>query len=36
MNDPDMGEWTYDYNSLGELTSQTDAKIKRLPWSMTS
>ena len=26
MNDPDMGIWTYDYNSLGELTKQTDAR----------
>ncbi len=26
MSDPDMGEWSYAYNSLGEITSQTDAK----------
>lgn len=26
MNDPDMGEWTYEYNSLGKLIKQTDAK----------
>lgn len=25
MNDPDMGEWTYDYNSLSKLISQRDA-----------
>ena len=26
MNDPDMGRWTYTYNALSELISQTDAK----------
>ena len=26
MSDPDMGRWTYGYNALGELISQTDAK----------
>ncbi|WP_420347318.1 RHS repeat-associated core domain-containing protein [Pelagibius sp.] len=26
MDDPDMGDWSYDYNALGELVSQTDAK----------
>lgn len=26
MADPDMGSWTYIYNALGELKSQTDAK----------
>lgn len=26
MNDPNMGPWSYKYNALGELTSQTDAK----------
>jgi RHS repeat-associated protein len=26
MDDPDLGFWTYGYNSLGELISQTDAK----------
>ena len=26
MNDPDMGVWTYEYDALGNLTSQTDAK----------
>jgi len=26
MDDPDMGQWTYDYNAAGELISQTDAK----------
>ncbi|MDJ0947184.1 MAG: FG-GAP-like repeat-containing protein, partial [Kiloniellales bacterium] len=26
MDDPDMGQWSYAYNVLGELTSQTDAK----------
>ena len=28
MDDPDMGDWSYDYNALGELTSQTDAKLQ--------
>ncbi len=26
MNDPDMGVWQYEYNALGQLTKQTDAK----------
>ncbi|WP_299390697.1 RHS repeat-associated core domain-containing protein [Pelagibius sp.] len=26
MDDPDMGDWSYDYNALGESISQTDAK----------
>lgn len=26
MNDPSMGEWSYEYNAYGELVSQTDAK----------
>jgi hypothetical protein len=26
MDDPDMGVWTYEYNALGELIKQTDAK----------
>ena len=26
QNDPDMGEWSYAYNALGQLVSQTDAK----------
>ena len=26
MNDPDMGIWTYQYNSLGELVMQKDAR----------
>jgi RHS repeat-associated protein len=26
MTDPDMGIWTYAYNALGELISQTDAR----------
>ena len=26
MTDPDMGQWSYVYNVLGELTSQTNAK----------
>jgi RHS repeat-associated protein len=26
MADPDMGSWSYDYNALGELVRQTDAK----------
>jgi RHS repeat-associated protein len=28
MNDPDMGQWTYAYNALGELIRQTDAKAQ--------
>ncbi len=26
MSDPDKGSWSYDYNALGELIAQTDAK----------
>ena len=26
MNDPDMGTWNYEYDVLGQLTKQTDAK----------
>ncbi len=26
MNDPDLGNWTYTYDALGNLTSQTDAR----------
>ncbi|MBI3175913.1 MAG: hypothetical protein HYZ25_19505 [Chloroflexi bacterium] len=26
MTDPDMGGWTYDYDALGNITSQTDAR----------
>ncbi len=26
MSDPDMGDWKYEYNVLGELTAQWDAK----------
>jgi len=26
MDDPDMGDWTYTYNALGSLISQTDAR----------
>ncbi len=26
MSDPSMGAWSYDYNTLGELVKQTDAK----------
>jgi RHS repeat-associated protein len=26
MDDPNLGYWTYEYNCLGELTRQTDAK----------
>ncbi|WP_282611232.1 FG-GAP-like repeat-containing protein, partial [Pelagibius sp. Alg239-R121] len=28
MVDPDMGTWSYSYNVLGELISQTDAKLQ--------
>ena len=28
MTDPDMGSWTYEYNVLGELVKQTNAKDK--------
>ncbi|WP_282611333.1 toxin TcdB middle/N-terminal domain-containing protein, partial [Pelagibius sp. Alg239-R121] len=28
MVDPDMGTWAYSYNVLGELISQTDAKLQ--------
>jgi len=30
MSDPDMGYWTYDYDALGNLTTQTDARGCRL------
>jgi YD repeat-containing protein len=34
MIDPDMGRWTYGYNGIGELISQTDGR--RAPdWTMT-
>lgn len=33
MTDPDMGYWTYKYNTLGELTEQKDAKLQTI--SMT-
>ena len=26
MDDPDMGDWSYVYNALGGMTSQTDAR----------
>jgi YD repeat-containing protein len=26
MSDPDMGNWSYVYDALGNLTSQTDAR----------
>ena len=26
LDDPDMGDWTYTYDALGNLTSQTDAR----------
>jgi YD repeat-containing protein len=26
LDDPDMGEWSYSYDALGNLTSQTDAR----------
>ncbi len=26
LDDPDMGDWTYGYDALGNLTSQTDAR----------
>ena len=26
LDDPDMGDWSYGYDALGNLTSQTDAK----------
>lgn len=26
LNDPDMGEWRYDYNALGELVTEVDSK----------
>lgn len=28
MTDPDMGAWTYTYDALGQLKSQTDAKAQ--------
>ncbi len=27
MDDPDMGSWSYEFDALGNLTSQTDARI---------
>ena len=33
MSDPDMGRWTYSYNALGELNSQTDAKSQTVTMS---
>ena len=27
MSDPDMGNWNYSYNALGNLTTQTDARL---------
>jgi uncharacterized protein RhaS with RHS repeats len=27
MEDPDMGEWSYGYDTLGNLTEQTDARL---------
>ncbi|HEX9391908.1 MAG TPA: RHS repeat domain-containing protein, partial [Usitatibacteraceae bacterium] len=26
LNDPDMGSWSYGYDNLGQLLSQTNAK----------
>jgi YD repeat-containing protein len=28
MADPDMGNWSYVYNALGSMTSQTDARAR--------
>jgi len=30
MNDPDMGQWTYDYDKSGNLELQTDAKGQKI------
>lgn len=30
MQDPDMGDWTYAYNTLGNMTRQTDARGQRV------
>jgi RHS repeat-associated protein len=30
MDDPDMDDWSYSYDALGNLTRQTDAKTNRL------
>lgn len=30
MNDPDMGVWSYAYDALGQLKSQTDAKAQTI------
>lgn len=30
MSDPNMGNWTYDYDALGNLTRQTDARGQRI------
>jgi len=30
MSDPDMGNWTYGYDALGNLTHQTDARGQRI------
>ncbi len=33
MSDPDMGNWAYEYNVLGELKKQTDAKGQEVTMS---
>jgi len=33
MNDPDMGQWSYEYDVLGNLISQTDAKGQTISFS---
>ena len=33
MTDPDMGSWTYGYNTFGELISQKDAKLQTVTMS---
>src|SRR5215207_1213472 len=30
MSDPDMGNWSYAYDGLGNLTRQTDARGQRI------
>ena len=35
QNDPDMGLWTYEYNALDELVSQTDANQRAVNESTT-